>query len=92
MPYRVEILDNEQNRKFLKGLPPAVLPKMSEHLNRLGKHPYLGRSVEAPIPVYLYSFKIRHARKNHNITVSYKINENNETILITAFGRETANT
>jgi len=41
-----------------------------------------GRSVEAPIPAYIYSFSIDIAEQNHKFVVSYKINEGNDTIFI----------
>ena len=87
MPYKVEIADTKENNAFLKNLPKDILPKLSEQLQVLGAHPYLGRSIEAPIPAYLFSFQITHAEQNHKFIVSYKINEGNETIYITSFGR-----
>jgi mRNA-degrading endonuclease RelE of RelBE toxin-antitoxin system len=87
MPYKVEIADTEESNTFLKNLPKDILAKLSEHLQLLGEHPYLGRSIEAPIPACLYSFQIMHAEQNHKFIVSYKIDEGNETIYITSFGR-----
>lgn len=89
MPYKVEIADSKANNNFLRNLPEGILPKLGEKLRLLGAHPYLGRSVEAPIRAYIYSFEITHAGQNHKFVVSYKINEGSETIVITSFGRET---
>ncbi len=88
MPYKVKILDSESNNRFLKNLPQSILPEIAKQLNLLGERPYLGRSVEAPIPAYIYGFKIIHSGQNHTFSVSYKIDEGDEVILITSFGRE----
>lgn len=87
MPYKVEIADTESNNKLLSNLPESILPKLAERLKLLGEHPFLGRSVEAPIPAYIYSFSIKHAKQDYGFTVAYKINEGNETILITELGK-----
>lgn len=91
MPYKVEIADTESNNKFLSNLPKSILPKLAEHLKLLGDHPFLGRSVEAPISAYIYSFSINHAEQNYSFTVAYKINEGDETILITNLGKTVIN-
>ncbi|HHT9120190.1 MAG TPA: hypothetical protein ACFYD3_06580 [Candidatus Hypogeohydataceae bacterium YC41] len=88
MPYKVEIVDSRANNLFLSQLPKDLLPKVAEHLKLLGAHPYLGRSVEAPIPAYIYSFNITYSKQLQKFTVSYKINEGDETIIINSFGRE----
>ena len=86
MPYKVLISDTEENNKFLKNLPQEIIPKVFEQLKHLGEHPYLGRSVEAPLPAYIYSFQIAHTKQIHEFVVSYKINEGDEIIYITDFG------
>lgn len=87
MPYKVEIANTEENNTFLKNIPKDIRTKLSKCLQLLGEQPYLGRSIEAPIPAYLYSFQIMHAEHNHEFIVSYKISEGNDTIYITSFGR-----
>ncbi len=89
MPYKVKIADTESNNKFLKNLPKSILPEFAKHLKRLGNHPYLGRSVDAPIPTYQYSFKTIHKSREYTFVVSYDINEYNEVINITDFGSQT---
>ena len=60
MPYKVEIANTESNNSFLANLPKEFIPELEKQLKHLGDHPYLGRSVEAPIPAYIYSFEITH--------------------------------
>ena len=57
MPYKVEIAKTKSNNSFLANLPKEIIPELEKHLKLLGDHPYLGRSVEAPIPAYVYSFR-----------------------------------
>lgn len=87
MPYKVEIANTESNNNFLANLPKEFIPELTKHLKNLGDRPYLGRSVEAPIPAYIYSFEITHQGKKNTFIVSYKMDENSETISITSFGR-----
>lgn len=87
MPYKVEIATTESNTEFLQKLPKEILPEIAKRLNILGVKPYLGRSVEGPISAYIYTFPINHMNKVYNFLVSYKINENKETITITDFGK-----
>lgn len=89
MPYKVEVVDSETNNNFLRNLPKDILPKLAGQLKLLGEHPYLGRSVEAPIHAYIYSFQITHAGQLQEFTVAYKIKEGSETIAITSFGHQT---
>ncbi|MFQ5862750.1 MAG: type II toxin-antitoxin system RelE/ParE family toxin [Candidatus Brocadiales bacterium] len=89
MPYKVEIATTEANHRFLARLPANIFPKLKKQLELLGKHPYLGRSVDAPVSCYLYSFNITHEDLTYKFVVSYKIDEGSETIFITSFGRET---
>lgn len=89
MPYRVEIVETENNSRFLRSLPKSILPILKKKLESLGGHPYLGRSVNAPIPAYIYSFDIVHKDIVYKFVVSYKISEGSETIFITSLGRET---
>ena len=87
MPYKVEIANTKSNTEFLQKLPKEILPEIAKHLNILGVKPYLGRSVEGPISAYIYTFPINHMNKVYDFLVSYKINENKETITITDFGK-----
>lgn len=87
VPYKVEIANTKSNNSFLANLPKEIIPELEKHLKHLGEHPYLGRSVEAPIPAYIYSFEITHHGQKHTFVVSYKMDENNEIIFITSFGR-----
>lgn len=91
MPYRVEIASTKSNSDFLQNLPKEILPEFAKRLHVLGVKPYLGRSVEGPISAYLYTFRINHVNKEYNFVVSYKINENKETITITDFGKTILN-
>ncbi len=88
MPYKVQIANNQQNIKFLKNIPENILPKLLEHLKVLGEHPYLGRSKEGVIPAYVYSFNMTYQGQVHNFIVTYKIDENTDTIYITGFGKQ----
>lgn len=88
MPYRIEIVETENNIRFLRNLPKSILPTLKKKLESLGNHPYLGRSVNAPIPAYIYSFDVVQGEVIHKFVVSYKISEGSETIFITSFGRE----
>ncbi len=87
MPYKVEIADTKSNTEFLQKLPKEILPEFAKRLDILGIKPYLGRSVEGPISAYIYTFPINHIDKVYKFVVSYKINENKETITITDFGK-----
>lgn len=89
MPYKVKIAETDSNYKFLKNLPKSILPEFKEHLRRLGNHPYLGRSVDAPIWSYVYSFKIIHRKREYTFLVSYDMDEYNEVINITDLGKQT---
>lgn len=89
MPYKVEIANTESNNRFLENLPKDIIPDLKKHLKHLGNHPYLGRSVEAPIPAYIYSFEVTHQGQKNTFIVSYKIDENSDTIFITSLGRHT---
>jgi len=86
VPYKVEIANTKSNNSFLTNLPKEIIPELKKHLKHLGEHPYLGRSVEAPIPAYIYSFEITHQDQKNTFVVSYKMDENSETIFITSFG------
>jgi hypothetical protein len=89
VPYKVKIANTESNNSFLANLPKEIIPELEKHLKYLGDHPYLGRSVEAPIPAYIYSFGITHQGQKNTFVVSYKMDENSETIFITSLGRHT---
>ena len=91
MPYRVEIVSTESNNRVLENLPKEILPKIAVHIKRLSENPYLGRSVEGPITAYIYSFSVNHINRVYGFSVSYKINENKETIVITEFGKTITN-
>ena len=91
MPYRVEITNTKSNTDFLQKLPKEILPEFAKRLNILGVKPSLGRSVEGPISAYIYTFRINHMNKVYDFVVSYKINENKETIIITDFGKTIIN-
>jgi mRNA-degrading endonuclease RelE of RelBE toxin-antitoxin system len=91
VPYKVEIATTKSNIEFLQKLPKEILPEIAKRLNILGVKPYLGRSVEGPISAYIYTFSINHMNKVYNFLVSYKINENKETITITDFGKTMIN-
>ncbi len=88
MPYKVEIANTESNNSFLTNIPKEFIPELKKHLINLGGHPYLGRSVEGPIPAYIYSFEITHQNQKNTFIVSYKMDENSETIFITSFGQQ----
>lgn len=88
MPYKVEITNTESNKRFLENLPKEIIPELAKYLKHLGNHPCLGRSVEGPIPAYIYSFEIIHQDEKNAFVVSYKMDENSETIFITSFGRQ----
>lgn len=88
MPYKVEIANTETNNNFLTNLPKEFIPELKKYLKNLGDHPYLGRSVEGPIPAYIYSFEITHQGQKNEFIVSYKMDENSEIIYITSFGRQ----
>lgn len=88
MPYKVEITQTEANKSFLENLPKSILPDLKKHLEHLGNNPNLGRSVNAPIPAYIYSFEIKHEDQNNTFVVSYKMDENSNIIYITNFGRQ----
>lgn len=87
MPYRIEIAETESNNRFLRNLPKSILPILKKKLESLGDHPYLGRSVDAPLSAYIYSFDINRKGVIHKFVVSYKISEGSEIIFITSFGR-----
>lgn len=86
MPYKVEIAKTESNKKFLENLPKGILPDLKKCLEHLGNHPYLGRSVEAPIKAFIYSFEITYEGRKNTFVVSYKMDESNETISIMSLG------
>lgn len=88
MPYKVQIANNQQNIDFLKNIPENILPELLERLKVLGDHPYLGRSKEGVIPAYVYNFNMTYEEHIHNFIVTYKMDENTDTIYITGFGKQ----
>lgn len=88
MPYKVNIVESEPNNKFLNSLPKSILPKFKKALINLGNHPYLGRSLSGVISAYVYSFKIIHRKREYLYIVSYKIDENTDTINIINLGKQ----